>query len=144
MVPSCTGRYLPLSPWLSEAHFFSRHPQDLPEQPYLQPPLSILVIERRAFGRTVLVGSHIVPRMMRFILQGPEDVPEEEEGKEEAGDLVPPTGPQGVRPTPWWSAATSPLVPGRDGSRAMESVSNLPDLVSCPPSRTTGARCPHG
>ncbi|XP_040837053.1 fer-1-like protein 4 [Ochotona curzoniae] len=85
---------------------------DLPEQPYLQPPLSILVIERRAFGRTVLVGSHIVPRMMRFILQGPEDVPEEEEGEEEAGDLVPPTGPQGVRPTPWWSAATIlPLAP---------------------------------
>nr|XP_031543734.1 fer-1-like protein 4 isoform X2 [Vicugna pacos] len=68
---------------------------DLPEQPYLQPPLSILVIERRAFGRTVLVGSHIVPHMLRFTLQAHEDPPEEEE-EEETGDLVP-KGPQGQR-----------------------------------------------
>ncbi|XP_070277618.1 fer-1-like protein 4 [Myotis yumanensis] len=61
---------------------------DLPERPYLQPPLTILVIERRAFGRTVLVGSHIVSHMMRFILRGHEDPPEEE-GDEETGVLVP-------------------------------------------------------
>ncbi|XP_053783303.1 fer-1-like protein 4 isoform X4 [Desmodus rotundus] len=61
---------------------------DLPEQPYLQPPLSILVIERRAFGRTVLVGSHVVPHMMRFTFRDQEDPPEEE-GEEETGDLVP-------------------------------------------------------
>nr|ACQ63007.1 fer-1-like 4 (predicted) [Dasypus novemcinctus] len=68
---------------------------DLPEQSYLQPPLSILVIERRAFGRTVLVGSHIVSHMLRFTLQGQEEPPHEEE--EEGlvrGDLVP-LGPQG-------------------------------------------------
>lgn len=64
------------------------HPQDLPEQPYLQPPLSVLVIERRAFGRTVLVGSHVVPHMLRFTLRGQEDAPEEQE-EEETGDLVP-------------------------------------------------------
>ncbi|XP_008568705.1 PREDICTED: fer-1-like protein 4 [Galeopterus variegatus] len=69
---------------------------DLPEQPYLQPPLSILVIEHRAFGRTVLVGSHIVPHMLRFTLQGHEDPPEEEEEEEETGDLVP-KGPQGQK-----------------------------------------------
>ncbi|XP_074203314.1 LOW QUALITY PROTEIN: fer-1-like protein 4 [Camelus bactrianus] len=68
---------------------------DLPEQPYLQPPLSILVIERQAFGHTVLVGSHIVPHMLRFTLQAHEDPPEEEE-EEETGDLVP-KGPQGQR-----------------------------------------------
>ncbi|KAL1786542.1 fer-1 4 [Sigmodon hispidus] len=62
---------------------------DLPEQPYLQPPLSILVVERRAFGRTVLVGSHIVPHMLRFTLQGHEDLPEEEEIEEDT------KGPQG-------------------------------------------------
>ena len=67
--------------------------QDLPEQPYLQPPLSVLVIERRAFGRTVLVGSHVVPRMLRFTLRGQEDAPEEQE-EEETGDLVP-RDPQG-------------------------------------------------
>ena len=56
-------------------------------------PLSILVIERRAFGRTALVGSHIVPHMLRFTLRGQEDPPEEE-GEEETGDLVP-KAPQG-------------------------------------------------
>uniref|UniRef100_A0A2K6GWG7 C2 domain-containing protein n=1 Tax=Propithecus coquereli TaxID=379532 RepID=A0A2K6GWG7_PROCO len=69
---------------------------DLPEQPYLQPPLSILVIERRAFGRTVLVGSHIVPHMMRFTFRGHEDPPEEEGEEEDTGDLVP-KRPQGKK-----------------------------------------------
>ncbi|KAI4562641.1 hypothetical protein MJT46_011603 [Ovis ammon polii x Ovis aries] len=68
---------------------------DLPEQPYLQPPLNVLVIERRAFGRTVLVGSHVVPHMLRFTLRGQEDAPEEQE-EEETGDLVP-REPQGQR-----------------------------------------------
>ncbi|XP_005363210.1 fer-1-like protein 4 [Microtus ochrogaster] len=67
---------------------------DLPEQSYLQPPFSILVIERRAFGRTVLVGSHIVSNMLQFTLQGHEDPPEEEEPEEDTRDLVP-KGPQG-------------------------------------------------
>ncbi|XP_006881765.1 PREDICTED: fer-1-like protein 4-like [Elephantulus edwardii] len=63
---------------------------DLPEQPYLQPPVSILVIERRAFGRTVLVGSHIVTHIQRFTFWGHKDpFKEEEEGKEM------PMGPQG-------------------------------------------------
>ncbi|KAH0515665.1 Fer-1-like protein 4 [Microtus ochrogaster] len=69
---------------------------DLPEQSYLQPPLSILVIERRAFGRTVLVGSHIVSNMLQFTLQGHEDPPEEEEPEEDTRDLVP-KGPQAAR-----------------------------------------------
>lgn len=56
-------------------------------------PLSILVIERWAFGRTVLVGSHIVPHMLRFTLWSQEDPPEGE-GEEETGDLVPKV-PQG-------------------------------------------------
>ncbi|CAK7319952.1 Fer-1-like protein 4 [Vulpes lagopus] len=69
---------------------------DLPEQPYLQPPLSILVIERRAFGRTVFVGSHIVSHMLRFILRGHEDPPEKEGEEEETGNLVL-KGPQGQK-----------------------------------------------
>ncbi|NXA09111.1 FR1L4 protein, partial [Sapayoa aenigma] len=39
---------------------------DLPEQVYLHPPLSIFVVEKRAFGRTVLVGSHVVSDVMKF------------------------------------------------------------------------------
>uniref|UniRef100_A0A2K5QBB5 C2 domain-containing protein n=1 Tax=Cebus imitator TaxID=2715852 RepID=A0A2K5QBB5_CEBIM len=72
------------------------HPQDLPKQPHLQPPLSILVIERRTFGRTVLVGSHIVPHMLRFTFWGHEDSPEEEGEMEETGDVMP-KGPQGQK-----------------------------------------------
>ncbi|XP_023570691.1 fer-1-like protein 4 isoform X2 [Octodon degus] len=73
---------------------------DLPEQPYLQPPLSIWVIEHRAFGRTVLVGSHTVPHMLRFILHGNEDPLEEEGAEEETEDLEPkgPPGPKSLDP----------------------------------------------
>ncbi|NXT14870.1 FR1L4 protein, partial [Prunella fulvescens] len=39
---------------------------ELPEQVYLHPPLSIFVVEKRAFGRTVLVGSHVVSDVMKF------------------------------------------------------------------------------
>ncbi|NWX89361.1 FR1L4 protein, partial [Nothoprocta pentlandii] len=39
---------------------------ELPEQVYLHPPLSIFVVEKRAFGRTVLVGTHIVSNVMKF------------------------------------------------------------------------------
>ncbi|XP_073861292.1 fer-1-like protein 4 isoform X3 [Macaca fascicularis] len=79
---------------LAKLHFLAE--EDLPEQPYLQPPLSILVIERRAFGRTVLVGSHIVPHMLRFIFRGHEDPPEEEGEMEETRDMMP-KGPQGQK-----------------------------------------------
>nr|XP_045218772.1 fer-1-like protein 4 isoform X3 [Macaca fascicularis] len=79
---------------LAKLHFLAE--EDLPEQPYLQPPLSILVIERRAFGRTVLVGSHIVPHMLRFIFRGHEDPPEEEGEMEETSDMMP-KGPQGQK-----------------------------------------------
>ncbi|XP_008945990.1 PREDICTED: fer-1-like protein 4, partial [Merops nubicus] len=52
---------------------------ELPEQVYLHPPLSIFVVEKRAFGRTVLVGTHVVSNVMRFfpreLEEEPEDVP---------------------------------------------------------------------
>ncbi|NWZ01667.1 FR1L4 protein, partial [Loxia curvirostra] len=52
---------------------------ELPEQVYLHPPLSIFVMEKRAFGRTVLVGSHVVSDVMKFsprvLEEEPEDVP---------------------------------------------------------------------
>ncbi|NWV07916.1 FR1L4 protein, partial [Ptilonorhynchus violaceus] len=52
---------------------------ELPEQVYLHPPLSIFVVEKRAFGRTVLVGSHVVSDVMKFspreMEEEPEDVP---------------------------------------------------------------------
>uniref|UniRef100_A0A5F9CH26 C2 domain-containing protein n=1 Tax=Oryctolagus cuniculus TaxID=9986 RepID=A0A5F9CH26_RABIT len=87
---------------------------DLPEQPYLQPPLSILVIERRAFGRTVLVGSHIVPHMLRFTLQGPEDAPEEEGEEEDPGDLVLSTPEESCRhPEGNWVLGVGLLEPAR-------------------------------
>ncbi|NXY63401.1 FR1L4 protein, partial [Callaeas wilsoni] len=52
---------------------------ELPEQVYLHPPLSIFVVEKRAFGRTVLVGSHVVSDVMKFspreLEEEPEDMP---------------------------------------------------------------------
>ncbi|KFV43815.1 Fer-1-like 4, partial [Tyto alba] len=52
---------------------------ELPEQVYLHPPLSIFVVEKRAFGRMVLVGTHVVSDVMKFspreLEEEPEDVP---------------------------------------------------------------------
>ncbi|XP_031461526.1 fer-1-like protein 4 [Phasianus colchicus] len=48
---------------------------ELPEQVYLHPPLSIFVVEKRAFGRTVLVGTHVVSDVMKF---SPRELEEEE------------------------------------------------------------------
>lgn len=56
--------------------------QELPEQVYLHPPLSIFVVEKRAFGRTVLVGSHVVSDVMKFspreLEEEPDNVPKGE------------------------------------------------------------------
>uniref|UniRef100_A0A663E1U9 C2 domain-containing protein n=1 Tax=Aquila chrysaetos chrysaetos TaxID=223781 RepID=A0A663E1U9_AQUCH len=56
--------------------------QGLPEQVYLHPPLSIFVVEKRAFGRTVLVGTHVVSDVMKFspreLEEELEDVPKGE------------------------------------------------------------------
>ncbi|XP_072101066.1 fer-1-like protein 4 isoform X1 [Mobula birostris] len=41
---------------------------DLPEDMNLHPPLSIVVLEQRAFGRTVLVGSYTVTSLQQFSL----------------------------------------------------------------------------
>ncbi|XP_053937718.1 fer-1-like protein 4 isoform X2 [Cuculus canorus] len=55
---------------------------ELPEQVYLHPPLSIFVVEKRAFGRTVLVGTHVVSDVMKFspreLEEEPEDMPKAE------------------------------------------------------------------
>ncbi|KAK7899448.1 hypothetical protein WMY93_020301 [Mugilogobius chulae] len=44
---------------------------DLPEQVYLHPPLTLFVVEQRAFGRLVLVGSHVVHSLMSYSPQEP-------------------------------------------------------------------------
>ncbi|NXP46423.1 FR1L4 protein, partial [Heliornis fulica] len=50
---------------------------ELPEQVYLHPPLSIFVVEKRAFGRTVVVGTHVVSHVMKFSPREVEEEPEE-------------------------------------------------------------------
>ncbi|XP_067402968.1 fer-1-like protein 4 [Emydura macquarii macquarii] len=52
---------------------------ELPEQVYLHPPLSIFVVEQRAFGRTVLVGTHVVSHIMKFSPRELEELEEEPE-----------------------------------------------------------------
>ncbi|XP_076863627.1 fer-1-like protein 4 [Brachyhypopomus gauderio] len=53
---------------------------ELPELVYLHPPLTIFVMEQRAFGRVVLVGTHVVQSLMHF---APKDLEEWKDGDEE-------------------------------------------------------------
>nr|XP_005986843.1 PREDICTED: fer-1-like protein 4 [Latimeria chalumnae] len=55
----------------------------LPEQIYLHPPLSIYVVERRIFGRTVPVGAHVVTYLMEFAAKELREEEDEEEAKAE-------------------------------------------------------------
>ncbi|CAM4655023.1 unnamed protein product [Caretta caretta] len=57
---------------------------ELPEQVYLHPPLSIFVVEQRAFGRTVLVGTHVVSHIMKFSPKELEELEEEAENPPKA------------------------------------------------------------
>ncbi|XP_077968337.1 otoferlin-like isoform X2 [Styela clava] len=45
---------------------------DLPENEYLCPPITITVVDCRAFGREVLVGTHIISSLSKFIFRPPE------------------------------------------------------------------------
>ncbi|KAM4529506.1 otoferlin isoform 8-T8 [Fundulus diaphanus] len=45
---------------------------DLPENELLHPPLNIRVVDCRAFGRYILVGSHAVSTLRRFIYSPPD------------------------------------------------------------------------
>uniref|UniRef100_A0A8D2PYS7 C2 domain-containing protein n=1 Tax=Zosterops lateralis melanops TaxID=1220523 RepID=A0A8D2PYS7_ZOSLA len=66
---------------MSECTVAILHPCTLPEQVYLHPPLSIFVVEKRAFGRTVLVGSHAVSNVMKFSPRELEEEPEDSTGE---------------------------------------------------------------
>ncbi|TNM89206.1 hypothetical protein fugu_005461 [Takifugu bimaculatus] len=52
---------------------------ELPEQAYLHPPLTIFVLEQRAFGRLALVGSHVVQSLMDYTPAETGLQPEEED-----------------------------------------------------------------
>ncbi|MGH0179204.1 UNVERIFIED_CONTAM: hypothetical protein FKN15_000998 [Acipenser sinensis] len=56
---------------------------ELPELVYLHPPLTIFVLEQRAFGRMVLVGTHVVQSLMQFAPKDLEELNEEEEEPEQ-------------------------------------------------------------
>ncbi|XP_063816242.1 fer-1-like protein 4 [Pseudophryne corroboree] len=55
----------------------------LPEQVYLHPPLSIFVVEKRAFGRSVMVGSAVVSNLMKFAPKELEEISDEAEVKKQ-------------------------------------------------------------
>lgn len=40
--------------------------QELPEDEYLLPPLTLTVVDWRAFGRSTLVGSHVINNLALF------------------------------------------------------------------------------
>uniref|UniRef100_A0A4W6CNI3 Fer-1 like family member 4 n=1 Tax=Lates calcarifer TaxID=8187 RepID=A0A4W6CNI3_LATCA len=52
---------------------------ELPEQAYLHPPLTLFVVEHRAFGQLALVGSHVVQSLMDYAPPELGGEPEEEE-----------------------------------------------------------------
>uniref|UniRef100_A0AAY4DVH4 C2 domain-containing protein n=1 Tax=Denticeps clupeoides TaxID=299321 RepID=A0AAY4DVH4_9TELE len=56
---------------------------ELPELEYLHPPLTIFVMEQRAFGRLVLVGTHVVQSLMHFAPKDLEEWNDDEEGEPE-------------------------------------------------------------
>uniref|UniRef100_A0A8C1STA8 Fer-1 like family member 4 n=1 Tax=Cyprinus carpio TaxID=7962 RepID=A0A8C1STA8_CYPCA len=60
---------------------------ELPELVYLHPPLTIFVMEQRAFGRLVLVGTHVVQNLVQF---GPRDQEEWKDEEEEPEEKKPP------------------------------------------------------
>ncbi|XP_072259300.1 fer-1-like protein 4 [Pyxicephalus adspersus] len=62
---------------------------ELPEQVYLHPPLSIFVVEKRAFGRSVLVGSAVVSNLMKFAPKELEEISEENENKPKQKKFLP-------------------------------------------------------
>uniref|UniRef100_A0A8C9T129 Fer-1-like protein 4 n=1 Tax=Scleropages formosus TaxID=113540 RepID=A0A8C9T129_SCLFO len=55
---------------------------ELPELVYLHPPLTIFIMEQRAFGRLVLVGTHVVQSLMNFAPKNLDEWKEEEEEPE--------------------------------------------------------------
>ncbi|XP_028302961.1 fer-1-like protein 4 isoform X2 [Gouania willdenowi] len=59
---------------------------ELPEQSYLHPPLTVFVVEHRAFGQTALVGSAVVQNLMDY---GPQELDQDvEEDYEEVKEKV--------------------------------------------------------
>uniref|UniRef100_A0A674C754 Fer-1-like protein 4 n=1 Tax=Salmo trutta TaxID=8032 RepID=A0A674C754_SALTR len=60
---------------------------DLPELTYLHPPLTIFVMEQRAFGRLVLVGTHVVQSLMQFAPKNLEEWRDDEEEPERWGTM---------------------------------------------------------
>uniref|UniRef100_A0A673IGM9 Copine-3-like n=1 Tax=Sinocyclocheilus rhinocerous TaxID=307959 RepID=A0A673IGM9_9TELE len=60
---------------------------ELPELVYLHPPLTIFIMEQRAFGRLVLVGTHVVQNLVQF---GPRDQEEWKDEEEEPEEKKPP------------------------------------------------------
>ncbi|KAF6717449.1 Fer-1-like protein 4 [Oryzias melastigma] len=53
---------------------------ELPEQSYLHPPLTLFVVEHRAFGHLALVGTHVVLNLMEYGQRDAEETEKEEDG----------------------------------------------------------------
>ncbi|XP_018611397.2 fer-1-like protein 4 [Scleropages formosus] len=62
---------------------------ELPELVYLHPPLTIFIMEQRAFGRLVLVGTHVVQSLMNFAPKNLDEWKEEEEEPEPERKMPP-------------------------------------------------------
>lgn len=54
---------------------YSADLQELPENEHLHPPLSVTVVDWRAFGRSTLVGNHIINNLKAFKYTPPPALP---------------------------------------------------------------------
>uniref|UniRef100_A0A3Q3GVR7 Fer-1-like protein 4 n=1 Tax=Kryptolebias marmoratus TaxID=37003 RepID=A0A3Q3GVR7_KRYMA len=70
--------------------------QELPEQSYLHPPLTIFVVEHRAFGQLALVGSHVVQNLMDYAPNELEEEVEEEEERQNSMKINPLTSVKSI------------------------------------------------
>ncbi|KAM4558422.1 fer-1-like protein 6 isoform 1-T1 [Odontesthes bonariensis] len=81
---------------------------ELPENEHLHPPLSITVVDWRAFGRSTLVGNHIINNLQAFKDSRPSAPPVQihKPPRDTPGPALPPPPP----------AAEAALYPGEDSS----------------------------
>lgn len=96
--------------------------QELPEQVYLHPPLSIFVVEKRAFGRTVVVGTHVVSDVMKF---SPRELEEEPEYVPK-GKLLDEVPMEAAGRFCQWQRSLTPLLPPSQAATSPSKTLKMP------------------
>lgn len=72
--------------------------QELPENEHLHPPLSITVVDWRAFGRSTLVGHHVINNLNAFKYTPPPAPPPSTQTSSRVSMSLEPPAAEGNRP----------------------------------------------